>query len=175
MDEQRGDRTQFEIGGVEVGALFGHFAVAFAQMIAFRGNGEFAFALVANGLDHLHQTVGSRPVDLGQVSPVPRPVWLRLGSRRRTGGEALRFAQQFGLILFQGENPVQTQALYFIDEGGLQIQSISHQRAQEAATQPLNQILQQGQGIRHFGFAVFLEAQAQPDRGRGAGTTTTEI
>ena len=75
---------------------------------------------------------------------------------------------KFGLVLFQGEGPDQTQTFHFFDEGRLQIQSVTHQHIQEAAAQLIDQILEQSQRTGHLGLAVLLKANAQGDGKRRA-------
>jgi len=133
MNEQRRDRAEFEIGGVEVGALLRHCRLALDSMTGFFADGDAMLVFDADHFDDSHQAIGDGPVDLRQVPVANLPARFGVNS----GGKFLRatfgLAQQIGLVLFQGEGPDQTQAFHFFNEGRLQIQSVPHQNIQEAA------------------------------------------
>src|SRR5258707_15726078 len=67
MNEQRRDRAKFEIGGVEVGALLSHRALALDALVVFLADNDAALVFNANRFDDPHQTIGDGPIDLGQV------------------------------------------------------------------------------------------------------------
>src|ERR1700732_3754195 len=67
MDEQRRDRTEFEISGVEVGALLRHLRLALDSMTVFFADGDAMQMFDANRFDDPHQAVGDGPVHLRQV------------------------------------------------------------------------------------------------------------
>jgi len=120
MNEQRGDRAEFEIGGVEIGALLRHRDFAFAALVVFLGDRDTAPVLDTNRFDNSHQAIRDGPVDLRQVPILNFAVRFLVNARGQSLRQALGLAQQLGLILFQGENPGQTQPLHFFDEGRLQ-------------------------------------------------------
>src|SRR4029077_3898966 len=67
MNKQRRDQAEFEIGGVEVGALLRYFRLAFSSMSVFFVERDAALVFDANRFDDPHQAVGDRPIDLRQV------------------------------------------------------------------------------------------------------------
>jgi hypothetical protein len=137
-------------------------------MVALLADRDLAFVVDANGFDHPHQTVGNRPIDLRQVPAAKLLLGIGLDGGRGPSGKALGLAQQFRLILFQGEGPVHAQAFDFFDEGRLKVQSIAYQQIQETAPQVADQILQQGERTGHFRLTVFLETNAQRNGNRRA-------
>src|SRR5271169_3031586 len=66
-NEQRRDRAEFEIGGVEVGALLRHLCLALDSMTVFFAEGDAMLVFEANRFDDSHQTIGDGPVDSRQV------------------------------------------------------------------------------------------------------------
>ena len=74
MDEQRRDRAEFEIGGVEVGALLRHRRLALDSMTVFFADGDAMLVLDANRFDDSHQAIGDGPIDLRQVPIANLPV-----------------------------------------------------------------------------------------------------
>ena len=93
MDEQRRDRAEFEIGGVEVGALLRHLRLAFGSMSVFFADRDAALVFDANRFDDPHQAIGDGPIDLRQVPVSNLPARLRLNAGGRFLGETLRLAQ----------------------------------------------------------------------------------
>src|SRR6266566_6807328 len=93
MNEQRRDRAEFEIGGVEVGALLRHRRLAFGSMRVFFVDRDASRVSDANRFDHPHLAVGDRPIDLRQVPASNLPAWLRVNAGERLLGETLRLAQ----------------------------------------------------------------------------------
>src|SRR6266478_1243653 len=67
VDEQRRDQAEFEIGGVEVGALLRHRRLGLGSMSVFFVDSHATQMLGANRFDDSHQAVGDGPVDLRQV------------------------------------------------------------------------------------------------------------
>src|ERR1035441_7209064 len=67
INEQRRDRAEFEIGGVEVGALLRHRCLALDSMTVFMADGDAMLVFDANRFDDAHQAIGDGPVDLRQV------------------------------------------------------------------------------------------------------------
>src|SRR5438552_932586 len=161
MNEQRRDRAEFEIGGVEVGALLRHRGLALDAMTVFIADGDAMLVFDANRFDDAHLAVGDGPVDLRQVPVANLPARLCVNAGGRFLGETLRLAQQIGLVLFQGEGPDQTQTFHFLNEGCLQIQSVPHQNIQETAAQLPDQILEQRQGAGDLAFAALLKAATE--------------
>ena len=92
MDEQRRDRTKFEIGGVEVGALLGYRRFTFGPWSVFLCEGDAAAAFDANSLDNPHQAIGDRPIDLRQVPVSNLAARLGVNARGRLRGDFFRFA-----------------------------------------------------------------------------------
>ena len=133
MDEQRRDRAQFEVGGVEIGALLRHRGLALDSMALFFADLDATQLLDAHRFDDTHQAVSDRPIHLRQVPISSLPAQLGMNASRRSLRKAFGFAQQIGLVLFQGESPSQTQTFHVFDEGRLHIQSVTHQNIQEAA------------------------------------------
>jgi hypothetical protein len=115
MDEQRRDRGEFEIGGVEVGALLRHRRLALDSMAVFFADSDATQMLDANRFDDSYTAVGNGPIDLRQVPLSNLPIRLRMNARRRFLRKAFGFAQQIGLVLFQGEGPGQTQTFDFFN------------------------------------------------------------
>jgi hypothetical protein len=68
MEEQRRDRAEFEMGGVEVGALLRGRCLALDSMTVFFADRNATLMFDANRFDDSHQAVGDGPVDL---RPVP--------------------------------------------------------------------------------------------------------
>src|SRR5260370_11919692 len=64
MDEQRRDRAEFEISGVEVSALLRRRRLAFGSMPVFFTDRDAAPVFDANRFNDSHQAIGNRPVDL---------------------------------------------------------------------------------------------------------------
>ena len=93
MNEQRRDRAEFEIGGVEVGALLRHRRLALSSMSVFFADGDAALVFDANRFDDPHQTIGDRPIDLRQVPVSNLPARLLVNAGGRFLGETLRLAQ----------------------------------------------------------------------------------
>ena len=168
MDEQRRDRAEFEIDSVEVGARLRYRRLAFGSRSVFFANHNAALVFEANRFDDSHLAIGNGPIDLGQVPVVNLPARLGVNARGGFRGETFGLTQQFGLVLFQGEGPNQTQAFHLRDEGRLQIQSIPYQHIEKAAAQRPDQILEQSPGAGDFSFAVLLKADPQGDGERGA-------
>ena len=83
------------------------------------------------------------------------------GHLGRTAGESLGFGEQFGLIFFQREHPLQLQLFHLLDKVASQIERIGHQHIQKPTPQLSVQFLQQGQRARHFVFPLPLKAEAQ--------------
>jgi hypothetical protein len=110
MDEQRRDQTQFEIGGVEVGALPGYRSLAFGLRSVFFGERDAAAAFDADCLYNPHEAVGDRPIDLRQVPVLDLAARFGVNARGRHRSDLFGFTQQGGLIFFQREGPSQTQA-----------------------------------------------------------------
>ena len=67
MDKPWRDRAEFEIGGVEVGALLRHRRLAFGSRIVFCADGDAALVFDTNRFDDTHQAVGDGPIHLRQV------------------------------------------------------------------------------------------------------------
>ena len=80
MKEQRRDRAQFEIGGVEVGAGLRHRGFAFATMTLFFPDRDAALLFQTNGFDHLHSAIGDGPIEIRQMPVLNLPPWLVLNS-----------------------------------------------------------------------------------------------
>ena len=168
MDEQRRDRAEFEIGGVEVGALLPHRRLALGSLTVFFADRDATLVFDTNRFDDPHQAIGNGPIDLRQVPVSNLPARFGVNARRRSLREMFGLAQQLGLVLFQGEAPDQTQTFHFFNEGRLQIQSVTHPNIQIATAQPSDQILEQSQRTGDLPFAVLLKAHTQGDRERGA-------
>ena len=64
MDEQRRNRAEFEIGGVEIGALLGHRRGGLGSMASFFSDRDAAPVIRTNRFDDSYQTIGNGPVDL---------------------------------------------------------------------------------------------------------------
>jgi len=121
MDEQRGDRAEFEISGVEIGALLPYRSLALDALVVFLGDRDTTPVLDANRFDNLHQPIRDGPVNLRQVPILNLAVRFLVNARRRCLRETLGLAQQLKLILFQGESPDQMQPLHLFDEGRVQV------------------------------------------------------
>ena len=132
MDEQRRDRAEFEIGGVEVDALLRHRRLALGSMTVFFADSDAMLVIEANRFDDAHQAIGDGPIDLRQVPVANLPARFGVNTGGRPLRETFGLAQQLGLVLFQREGPDQTQTFHFFNEGCLQIQSVPHQNIQEA-------------------------------------------
>src|SRR5712692_8446789 len=99
MDEQRRDRAEFEIGGVEVGALFRHRRLALDSMAVFFADSDAMPMFEANRFDDSHQPVGDGPVDLRQVPVSNLPARFGVNAAGRCLRKAFGLAQQIGLVL----------------------------------------------------------------------------
>ena len=117
MNEQRRDRAEFEIGGVEVGALLRHRGFALDAMTVFIADGDAMLVFDANRFDDSHQAIGDRPVDLGQVPVLNLPARFGVNAGGRFFRETLGLAQQLGLVLFQSEGPDQTRRSTSLTKG----------------------------------------------------------
>ncbi len=67
MKEQRRDRAQLEIGGVEVGARLRHRHLTFNSSSVFCADRDPTLLFDANRFDHPYLAIGNRPIDLRQV------------------------------------------------------------------------------------------------------------
>jgi len=114
-------------------------------MIAILADRDLAFVIDANRFDYPHQTIGNRPIDLWQEPTAKLLFRIRLDGSGRAGSKTLGLAQQFRLILFPGEGPVQTQTFDFLDEGRLEVQGVANEQIQETASPVADQILQPGE------------------------------
>src|SRR5207237_2813017 len=83
MNEQRRDRAEFEIGGVEVGALLRHRCLALDAMTVLFADGEAMLVFDANRFDDPHLAIGDRPIDLRQVPVANLPAWLGVNAGGR--------------------------------------------------------------------------------------------
>src|SRR5260370_41935427 len=83
MDEQRRDRAEFEIGGVEVGAVLRHRHLALDSMTVFFADSDATQMFDANRFDDSHQAVGDGPIDLRQVPISNLPARLRVNAPGR--------------------------------------------------------------------------------------------
>ena len=83
MKEQRRDRAQFEIGGVEVGAGLRHWGLAFGALTVFFADRDSALLFDAKGFDHLHSAIGDGPIEIRQMPILNLPPWLVLKRRRK--------------------------------------------------------------------------------------------
>src|SRR5207253_10055491 len=63
MNEQRRDRAEFEIGGVEVGAGLGYGRLALPSRSVFFADRDAALLFDAKRFDHPHPAIGDRPID----------------------------------------------------------------------------------------------------------------
>src|SRR6266478_3247292 len=81
MNEQRGDRAEFEIGGVEVGALLRHRRLTFRSMSVFFADRDAALVFDANRFDDPHPAIGDGPIKLRQSASIESP-GPALGERR---------------------------------------------------------------------------------------------
>jgi len=86
MNEQRGDRAEFEIGGVEVGARLRHRRLALGALVIFLADRDAAPVFHANRFDDSHQSVGDGPVDLRQVPVLNLAVRLGVNTHNVGGG-----------------------------------------------------------------------------------------
>src|SRR5438445_4428760 len=93
MNEQRRDRAEFEIGGVEVDALLRHGRLTFGSMSVFFADHDAALAFDANRFDDPHLAIGDGPINLRQVPVFNLPIRLRLNTRGRLLRATLRLAQ----------------------------------------------------------------------------------
>ena len=67
MDEQRRDRAEFEIGGVEVGALLPHRRLVLGSLTVFLADRDATLLFDTKRFDDSHQAIGNGPIDLRQV------------------------------------------------------------------------------------------------------------
>src|SRR5438128_2660233 len=88
MDEQRRDRAEFEIGGVEIGALLLGRRLALNSLTVFLADSNTTLMFKANRFDDSHQAVGDGPVDFRQVPVSNLPVCFGVNA----GGRFLRKA-----------------------------------------------------------------------------------
>jgi hypothetical protein len=128
---------------------------------AFFADHDAALLFDACRLDEPHLVIGDRSINLRQVPVSNHP------ARRLVNSGLTR-----GWCSFQGEGPNQSQTFHFLDEGGLQIQSVPHQHLQEAAAQLPDQILEQSRGTGDLGFAILLKAKLK-GMGKSELTKTT--
>ena len=82
MNEQRRNRAEFKIGGVEVGALLRYRGLAFLPMRALLADRDLALLLDALRFDHPHQAVRNGPIDFRQVPPAKFPIDLHVNPQR---------------------------------------------------------------------------------------------
>src|SRR5260370_42587519 len=80
MNEQRRDRAEFEIGGVEVGALLRHGGLAFSSRSVFFADRDAALGFDANRFDDPHPAIGDGPIKVRQVPVLNLPARLRLNA-----------------------------------------------------------------------------------------------
>src|SRR6266436_2531695 len=93
MDEQRRDRAEFEIGGVEVGALLRCPRLTLGTMTVFFADNDATPVFDANRFDDSHQAIGDGPIDLRQVPVLNLPARLRVNARGRVLRETLGLTQ----------------------------------------------------------------------------------
>ena len=93
MNERRGDRPAFEIGGVEVGALWRDRRFALRSISVFFADRDAALVFDANHFDGAHLAIGDRPIDLRQVPVSNLSARLCVKAGGRFLGETLRLAQ----------------------------------------------------------------------------------
>ena len=93
MNEQRRERAQFEIGGVEVRARLRHRGFAFAAMTLFFPDRDAALLFQANGFDDLHSAIGDGPIEIRQMPVSNLPARFLVNSGGRCLRATLRLAQ----------------------------------------------------------------------------------
>src|SRR3984885_15471349 len=93
MNEQRRDRAQLEIGGVEVGAGLCYGGLAFGPKSVLLANCDAAMVFDTNRFDDPHPTIGDRPIEVRQVPVLNLPARLRLNAGGRVLGATLRLTQ----------------------------------------------------------------------------------
>ena len=91
MNEQRRDRAEFEIGGVEVGAGLGYGRLALPSRSVFFADRDAALLFDAKRFDHPHPAIGDRPIDFRQVPVANLPARFLVNS----GGRSLRATLRF--------------------------------------------------------------------------------
>src|SRR5436853_1899134 len=91
MDEQRRDRAEFEIGGVEVGAGLGYGRLALPSRSVFFADRDAALLFDAKRFDHPHPAIGDRPIDFRQVPVANLPARFLVNSGGRSRRATLRF------------------------------------------------------------------------------------
>src|SRR2546426_2862701 len=87
MNEQRGDRAEFEIGGVEVGALLRHRRLALRSMSVDFADRDAALVFDAHRFDDPHLAIGDRPIDVRQVPVASLLVWFHVNAGGRFLGD----------------------------------------------------------------------------------------
>src|SRR5437870_12265096 len=90
MDEQRRDRAQFEIGGVEIGALLLGRSLALNSLTVFLADSNTTLIFKANRFDDSHQADGDGPADFRQVAVSNHPFWFGVNAGGRLLLQAFR-------------------------------------------------------------------------------------
>lgn len=93
MNEQGRDRTEFEIGGIEVGAGLRHRDLGFAAMTVFFADPDPLQVFEANGFDDPHPAISDRPIEVRQVPVLNLPAGFGLNSWRSLLRATLGLAQ----------------------------------------------------------------------------------
>src|ERR1700676_672513 len=142
MDEQNRPSTQFQVTGIEIGPLFDdRFLLCLFPLGIVSANSDSMLSLRAHRFDYTDAAVSDGPIDFWSVPELQLLLVIRLLLRCWPCGEALRFGQQFGLIVFQIDDPVQTQSLDRSYKRRLQVERIGYQQIDESATHAVQQIL----------------------------------
>src|ERR1700730_16673768 len=111
MDEHSRPSTQFQVAGIEIGPLFDdRFLLSLFPLGIVSANPDSMLSLPAHRFDHSDAALCDGPIDFWSVPELQLLLIIRLLLRCWPCGEALCFGQQFGLIVFQIDDPVQTQS-----------------------------------------------------------------
>ena len=93
MDEQRRNRAELEIGGIEIGALLRHRGLALGPMTVLFTDRDAPLVFDANRFDDTHQAIGDGPIDLRQMPVLDLPVRFGVNARGRFLRETFGLAQ----------------------------------------------------------------------------------
>ena len=110
MDKHNRPSTQFQVAGIEIGPLFDdRFLLCLFPPGIISANPDSMLLLRAHRFDYSDAAVCDGPIDFWSMPKLQLLLVIRRLLRCGPCSETLGFRQQFGLIVFQIDHPVQTQ------------------------------------------------------------------